>query len=383
MSHPPTPASPFGEIPISSFTVDPVPDFNRVPDLDAGASCLPALMVDVAVLVSASRRHDALAGEAYSIEQHLRGAWMRLDGGWQSYAREDVETYCASALNELTRTATMLRQLGESLACAGEHIDAADVRAAQVFDGAAFVDVPLAAAVGQSGDGDPRESWSSPPFFSAQPDAIEPAPVRYESGGVAPGVDISTEETALTEACVESSCLAMTMQGSGSITPDGSIGSIGFQIGSRKPNNLELVLGSIGGVPLGRLAFSMAGSEWTMPLPGAVMESRLADGSILRVHGEVVESGASVYTDRAGVRHIATMSGMKYVATLAAMGGAVSFADAVTVRQYAWRDPRRRPFMEWFVPKSEPERAPEREPSAWKWPKLPQIPLWPLMPILP
>ena len=57
---------------------------------------------------------SALAGHAASTDAlhgSVASAWSRLDGGWQSYAREDVDAHMRNTTDELARMRRMLSQL--------------------------------------------------------------------------------------------------------------------------------------------------------------------------------------------------------------------------------------------------------------------------------
>lgn len=402
------------------YTPEPPPDLplRSIEPSSSSSPLLPPLSVIVESLHTAAERHASLVTEAYTIEQHLRGAWQRLDGGWQSYAREDIETFCAHALNEATRNVTMLQQLSAALTRAQLHIEEGDADASTLFGREVFSEATraeIASLMAEISMGGMRGLVSPRQFFRDSARSPSSAQILEGAGaseagdaaaaaaatdgadstagtvdessnqtglGGGPGIKISTEETTAVETCADTGCLAMTVQGSGSAAPKDSVGNIVFRLGSNLPNGLELVLGSVGGMSLGKLALSMRGAEWSLPVPGTEIVHKLADGTHLHVHSEIVESGARVYTDRSGNRHMATVSGMKYVATLIALNGMVSVADSVTVRQYAWQEPRRWSFVDWFPKKPDDGR----EPNEWKfpdlskllgWPKLPLIPLWP------
>jgi hypothetical protein len=84
-------------------------------------------------------------------------AYRRLDGGWQSYAREDVDAHQRSADVELDRMRSMLEQLSLAARRADELIDAADQTAAALFVAAAAA----SAAVPRAPDGSFLGDWLS------------------------------------------------------------------------------------------------------------------------------------------------------------------------------------------------------------------------------
>ena len=89
---------------------------------------------------------SALAGHAASTDAlhgSVASAWSRLDGGWQSYAREDVDAHMRNTTDELARMRRMLSQLEHAARSSDEIIAAADADAAALFTASAsssFVD---------------------------------------------------------------------------------------------------------------------------------------------------------------------------------------------------------------------------------------------------
>jgi WXG100 family type VII secretion target len=54
---------------------------------------------------------ERLSGEAQQVQELLQRSWQRLDYGWQSYARENVDGYYRRTLQELARAQQMLEQI--------------------------------------------------------------------------------------------------------------------------------------------------------------------------------------------------------------------------------------------------------------------------------
>lgn len=350
---------------------------------------MKALTVEIEALETGAQRHESLAAAMYAIEQRLRATWMRLSGAWQSYVREDVETYCAHALNEAGHQSAVLRALGGALGAAAEHLVAGDVAAAGSFEevtvpvpapesafstsGRSTLHLPLVGFLPTTTGTHSIEIGSAPAGAVNMATSV-PADSGFSNAPPgAPGGEVSTAETIVLEHCVETDCVATTMQGSTGITPNNSIGSIEFQFGSNLPSAFELTPGLAGGITMGRLALSMTGAEWTTLAPGSTIERRLENGVVLRVYREIVQSGASVYTDQSGVSHMAAMSGSRYVASMVTSAGAATVAGALTVRQYAWRDSRRSSDDR---KRSQDEAERKRrvqdsnEPRTWEWPNI-------------
>jgi hypothetical protein len=82
---------------------------------------------------------SALTAQSHStsaVQSDAAHAYRRLDAGWQSYAREDVDAHQRSADAALDRMRSMLGQLAHAARRADELIDAADLEAAALFTAA-------------------------------------------------------------------------------------------------------------------------------------------------------------------------------------------------------------------------------------------------------
>jgi hypothetical protein len=326
------------------------------------------------VLGDGARRHAALAGEVYTLEQRLRSAWWRLGDGWQSYAREDVETYCAHALNEAGRQSVRQRRLSDALVTAEGQLRDGDGGAAALFGVAPPQEIP--------DDGSPT--------FSLLPDL----PDHVDGAAPLPGVKVSTEEVTAYESCARETCTAITVQGSGGAVTTGAPGTVTFKLGSNTPNGFELALGAFGGAALGKLTMSLRGMEMSTPSGGVLLEHVLPNGSVLRITSESVSAAARSYTDRTGVAHTATVTGVKYVVALSMLSGWLALSDSITLRQYVWAE--KRPAAP-ALPTPAAVAAPTPEPGDRPWPDLrewlerrraddrdaPRVPKIPLVPIVP
>jgi WXG100 family type VII secretion target len=74
-----------------------------------------------------------LSGDAQQVLRLLQRSWQRLDYGWQSYARRDVDGAYTRAMQELVRAARMLEQLSSALHMTSVMIRAADQEVVGLF----------------------------------------------------------------------------------------------------------------------------------------------------------------------------------------------------------------------------------------------------------
>lgn len=355
---------------------------------------MTTLTAKLDALANGSRRHAALASEMYTLEQRLRSAWWRLDDGWQSYAREDVETRCAHALNEAGRQSALQRRLSDAIAAGERRLGAADDDAAAPFG--ARSNSRNAPSHPPSREGPAPFEGVTGVFLPDAPgvsDAFDALDGEFVSGvdaGLLPSVKVSTEETSVYESCARESCTAVTVQGSGGAALAGASGMLTFKLGSNMPNGFELSLGTFAGASMGKLTASLRGAEISTPSGGVLLQRTLANGAILKVTSETVTAAARSYTDRFGAAHVATATGVKYVVTLSTLQGLLTFNDSVTVREYVWNE--KRPAGR-ARPAPVPIPVPTPEPGDLPWPDLhdwlerrrddrdaPKIPLIPIAP---
>lgn len=74
-----------------------------------------------------------LGDEARSIQNRLHAQWRRLDAGWESYAREDVNGRFHYTMREMIVMAEALFQIGVALKQTADALETADKRASILF----------------------------------------------------------------------------------------------------------------------------------------------------------------------------------------------------------------------------------------------------------
>lgn len=275
---------------------------------------------------------ENLAHDAEQLSVALRAAWSRLDGGWQSYAREDVETTFDASLAALSRKSQMLRQLASALRGGADVLESADDAAAACFE--AGEGDALAPVDGISDAG--SAIWNDGAGAGVDTPVIFGLPVDASGLGPPPGVKISSDEVVVEEACRTGVCHAVTAQGSASVSTDGSATTMTFSMQSGNPRGIEVSLGELGTLKLGKLSFSERGMEHSAPVPGTTLERRLPDGTVLRSQWEYLPPLPREYRDQSGVTHIATSTGIKFVITVVTAAGAIIMSDSFTVRDYTY-----------------------------------------------
>jgi WXG100 family type VII secretion target len=75
-----------------------------------------------------------LSDEARQVQEILQRSWRRLDYGWQSYARENVDSYYRDSVQELHRVKLVLEQITLALRNTVDWIEAADQESAGLFE---------------------------------------------------------------------------------------------------------------------------------------------------------------------------------------------------------------------------------------------------------
>jgi len=75
-----------------------------------------------------------MSAETDHVRGEVRHQWSRLDHGWQSYARGDVDGQYRETMREIERMALMLQQMAEALVKTADLIEEADREAAGFFD---------------------------------------------------------------------------------------------------------------------------------------------------------------------------------------------------------------------------------------------------------
>ena len=75
-----------------------------------------------------------MSAETDHIRGEVRHQWARLDRGWQSYARGDVDGQYRETMREIERMALMLQQMAEALVKTADLIEEADREAAGLFE---------------------------------------------------------------------------------------------------------------------------------------------------------------------------------------------------------------------------------------------------------
>jgi hypothetical protein len=154
--------------------------------------------------------------------------------------------------------------------------------------------------------------------------------------GPPPGVKISSDEVTVDETCRTAVCHAVTAQGSASISNDGSATTLMFSMQSGNPRGIEVTLGELGALKLGKLSFTEKGMEYSAPVPGTTIERKMPDGAVLRSQWEYLPPLPREYTDRNRVTHIAMSTGIKFVITVVTAAGAIILSDSFTVRDYTY-----------------------------------------------
>jgi hypothetical protein len=92
------------------------------------------LHVETTALLDAAATLGRLGDSAENEGQAARAAWERLNGNWQSYAREDVEQMFAGALREVDRMALLFTQFARALRLSAGELETGDVTGARRFD---------------------------------------------------------------------------------------------------------------------------------------------------------------------------------------------------------------------------------------------------------
>jgi WXG100 family type VII secretion target len=77
---------------------------------------------------------ERLGSEAQQVQDLLQRSWQRLDYGWQSYARENVDGYYRRTLQELARAQQMLEQIATTLRQTVDLLVAADQESVGLFE---------------------------------------------------------------------------------------------------------------------------------------------------------------------------------------------------------------------------------------------------------
>jgi len=75
-----------------------------------------------------------MSAETDHVRGEVRHQWSRLDHGWQSYARGDVDGQYRETVREIERMALMLQQMAEALVKTADLIEEADREAAGLFE---------------------------------------------------------------------------------------------------------------------------------------------------------------------------------------------------------------------------------------------------------
>lgn len=101
-------------------------------------------------LRASARRWATQAIESATLHDVLRIAWQRLDGGWQSYARDDVDAQFHRAAGELLHMRRMFEELDDAAMRSALTLETADETAALLFntDGSTTALTPLLPATG-------------------------------------------------------------------------------------------------------------------------------------------------------------------------------------------------------------------------------------------
>ena len=87
---------------------------------------MSTMKMQEAALTGTAQNVRKLSGNASDIKNSINSSWNRLDAGWESYARENINDMYRRAQGELQRTHDMLSQISTALVQTSNTLSGAD-----------------------------------------------------------------------------------------------------------------------------------------------------------------------------------------------------------------------------------------------------------------